>query len=62
MSGSSAHRLLRAGLQDRSNKASGSPCRDDLRAVDLERALFVLADSGRMDQARLLLEGPCWDE
>lgn len=41
----------------RVNGASGSPCRG-LRAVDVERALFVLADSGQMDQAQLLLDGP----
>ena len=44
----------------RVNKAPGSPCRD-LRAVDVERALFVLADSERMDEARLLLAGPACD-
>ena len=43
----------------RVNESSGSP-RRDLRAVDVERALFVLADSGRM--AQLLLQGPGCDE
>ena len=45
----------------RVNGAPGSPCRD-LRAVDVERALFVLADSGRMGEALSLLAGPFCDE
>ena len=45
----------------RVNSAPGSPCRG-LRAVDVERALFMLADSGRMHEAQLLLAGPGCDE
>ena len=39
------------------NEEPASP-RRDLRAVDVERALFTLADSGAMDQAGTLLRGP----
>ena len=39
------------------NEAPESPCRG-LRAVDVERALFTLADAGRSDEARTLLAGP----
>lgn len=39
------------------NKASGTR-RQDLRAVDVERALFALADSKRVDDACRLLKGP----
>ncbi len=41
----------------RVNRASGSPCQG-LRAVDVERALFALADSERTDDACRLLKGP----
>ena len=39
------------------NATSGSP-RHDLRAVDVERALFTLVDLGQEDIARVLLEEP----
>ena len=39
----------------RVNGISGSP-RHDLRAVDVERALFTLVDRGQDDKARVLLE------
>ena len=39
------------------NEASVSPCRG-VRAVDVERALFTLADSQATDKARVLLDGP----
>ena len=39
------------------NEAPVSPCRG-VRAVDVERALFTLADSQAMDKARVLLAGP----
>ena len=39
------------------NEAPVSPCRG-VRAVDVERALFTLADSQATDKARVLLDGP----
>ena len=39
------------------NGMPGAPCRD-LRAVDVERAVFSLADLGRTDDSRRLLAGP----
>ena len=39
------------------NEAPVSPCRG-VRAVDVERALFTLADSQAADKARVLLDGP----
>ena len=39
------------------NEAPVSRCRG-VRAVDVERALFTLADSQAMDRARVLLDGP----
>ena len=39
------------------NEAPVSPCRG-VRAVDVERALFALADSQTTDKARVLLAGP----
>ena len=39
------------------NGTSGAP-RHDLRAVDVERALFTLAEHGQKDKARVLLEEP----
>ena len=39
------------------NEEPASP-RRDLRAVDVERALFTLVDSGAMDKAWALLKGP----
>ena len=44
-------------IAERINGASGAPC-GDLRAVDVERAVFELADRGQMHQAQALLEGP----
>ena len=44
-------------MQQRLNGTSGSP-RHDLRAVDVERALFTLAEPGQKDKARVLLEVP----
>ena len=41
----------------RVNGTSGSP-RHDLRAVDVERALFTLASLGQEDKARILLKEP----
>ena len=41
----------------RVNATSGSP-RHDLRAVDVERALFTLVDLGQEDDARVLLGQP----
>ena len=38
-------------------EAPVSPCRG-VRAVDVERALFTLADSQATDKARVLLAGP----
>lgn len=39
------------------NEEPASP-RRDLRAVDVERAIFTLVDSGASDRARALLKGP----
>ena len=45
------------GIAARVNGTPGAPCRD-LRAVDVERAVFSLAALGRTDDARRLLAGP----
>ena len=45
------------GIAERVNGITGAPCRD-LRAVDVERAVFSLADLGRTGDARRLLTGP----
>ena len=44
-------------IATRINEIPQSPC-GDLRAVDVERAVFQLADSEEMDKVRTLLEGP----
>ena len=45
------------GVAAKVNGRPGAPCRD-LRAVDVERAVFWLADLGRTDDARRLFAGP----
>ena len=42
----------------RLNGAHGAGAAHDLRAVDIERAVFALIDCGRTDDARSLLNGP----
>ena len=45
------------GIAAKVNGMPGAPCRD-LRAVDVERAVFSLADLGRTDDSHRLLTGP----